>query len=1372
MSSLISANQVVTGQVQSLDSVRAHALPSDAMIFASATKVQPTNQNPGSYAIVESMGIGVTTTGSVPAVTQSPFADLYKEGSIYFNGAAGNYLSNTSTTFSVPTWSSTGMTVECWVNYTTFTNAGSPPALLGLMNSGTNNAFSFGANASGVLTAYYWNGSSGTTITSTGTLSANTWNHIVFCCSSTPTDTMYLNGVQVYSAAHTGTGSGSIYGLTIGQYSVNPTAYVADVRINFGTPLYTGSSFTVPSAPLSPAATGTTAFLLRAGQNSPTLQSGALTFDRGLRQFYNFGPQTYNMYTRGFTCVFNFQFNGSVPPYGYDRIFNAATSSSQTNCIQIFRDSTNAGIGFNFFLNGSQAFYLATPSTIAQNTPYVATVVYNPAAASGTASIWINGVQVASSTGLNSSIGSTDPTIMLYNTIGAGPGILGSAALNASINVLAVYNRTLSNVEIYNSYLALTETPLQVQNTTVEFGDVNGTPALSIAGDGRVNVTKLGQTSNVLPWPPAAMTGYVTSINGGTYVASASTEYGAGFEAWRAFDKVWVTTTNSSWAGITGYFTTAPYACAGTITTTDVNGTSYLGDWNQIQLPNPVLLSSYTIYPINQSGNQTQSPSKFVILGSRDGVNWTLVSSQSGISWTYGVAQTFSASATQSFNYYRLVSIQLSGVNAAQVANIAEIIYYGTADTAQALTVAQPVTLAYGAQSASLTGISNPGVYVPQDFSSSGLNIPAYVVSNTATVANTVAFSEFGPFAGEGSVYFPGGSRPVIAFPPGTSPNFTLSSTSVCTFEAWIYPTASAAAVIFSHASTTSLGYDYSLYIETSTKLGWYPLSGTAVYSTNNVNLNAWNHVAWTFSGGTVYLALNGVVNSGSMGTPPATSTYSLCIGNNSYTYFNGYIADLRIVSGLALYTTSFTPPTGPLQPIQGTTQAGVPYGTVLLLRNAPSPGRVLTQKFSGANSVGVNGAPSVLAFPPAAMTGYSTALSSGYGQGTYVASASNDSGQAAWYAFDKGTSYVWASGPNYSTSSPYGYTGSNVTVDVTSSSYSGEWCQIQMPSSIVLANYTVTAAANYNTQTAGKWWIFGSRDGNNWYLVDSRSGVTSTSAYQVMPFNVSSGQAFSYFRMVINQLQGYYTGYTNTNVPEWVLNGTIEGLNINPDGKVGVGVVSPSYNLDVAGQIATGGNPLPRCIAAGTGTFGANYLTVPAHTDKFFYDRTIPISLPTDANITIQIWGQSGYNQTGIAIDPFNGATNLFNTQSGGGSGQNQVYAMYPGNFVSVANDNTTQNPTWVVYSCYQTTTPGSYYWNYTLEFYNPATPSSYLGVVNGQSRGSCVLNTGPYSMSTLGNFCFYLNSSYKVTGFRILLASSTTTTFTSTYNYRVYVN
>jgi hypothetical protein len=38
--------------------------------------------------------------------------------------------------------------------------------------------------------------------------------------------------------------------------------------------------------------------------------------------------------------------------------------------------------------------------------------------------------------------------------------------------------------------------------------------------------------------------------------------------------------------------------------------------------------------------------------------------------------------------------------------------------------------------------------------------------------------------------------------------------------------------------------------------------------------------------------------------------------------------------------------------------------------------------------------------------------------------------------------------------------------------------------------------------------------------------------------------------------------------VREWTLNGQIEGLNINPDGKIGIGLANPSSALHVAGQV------------------------------------------------------------------------------------------------------------------------------------------------------------------------------------------------------------
>jgi hypothetical protein len=520
---------------------------------------------------------------------------------------------------------------------------------------------------------------------------------------------------------------------------------------------------------------------------------------------------------------------------------------------------------------------------------------------------------------------------------------------------------------------------------------------------------------------------------------------------------------------------------------------------------------------------------------------------------------------------------------------LAEWILNGTADTAQTLTVSQPVTLSYGAQTASLTGIANPGVYAPQDFSSSGLNIPAYVVSNTATTANTVAYSSFGPFAGEGSVYFPNGTGPYY----GTYINFP-SSAPVCfdwttldfTIELWFYPTAFSqgganAGGIFKRITWPVSTYQFEMTLSSSGVVQFYDgASGAAISPSGTATLNAWNHISACVSGSTAYASLNGVVGSASKGSFTYNSALGFVISsgiplNGSWSGVNGYISNFRVVRGIGLYTAAFTPPTTPLQPIQGTTQAGLPYGTVLLLRNAPAPGRVLTSKFGGANSAGPGGAAAVLGFPPAAMTTYATALSSGYGQGTYVASASTEyvgSANYAWYAFDKSTSTGWSCASGYyAAGTPATYTGTYTTVDVNGTSYSGEWLQIQMPSSTVLANYTIIGNTNTNNNPS-RFWIFGSRDGASWNLVDSRTGITWASPW-TQTFTVAASSAFTYYRISVNQIQNAGAGSgVNPVIMEWTLNGTIEGPNVTADGRLGLGVSNPVQALEVAGNMVVNG--------------------------------------------------------------------------------------------------------------------------------------------------------------------------------------------------------
>ena len=125
------------------------------------------------------------------------------------------------------------------------------------------------------------------------------------------------------------------------------------------------------------------------------------------------------------------------------------------------------------------------------------------------------------------------------------------------------------------------------------------------------------------------------------------------------------------------------------------------------------------------------------------------------------------------------------------------------------------------------------------------------------------------------------------------------------TVEAWIYPTASAHNILLPSATANSWAL-----ITYSNNLYWQQ-AGSNIFGAGTVNLNAWNHVAVSRSGGTLSGYVNGV------------SVYS---GANSYNYSGTptryigpgpggpvgsmYIDDVRLTKGTGRYTTGFTPPT------------------------------------------------------------------------------------------------------------------------------------------------------------------------------------------------------------------------------------------------------------------------------------------------------------------------------------------------------------------------------------------------------------------------------------------------------------------------------
>jgi len=79
--------------------------------------------------------------------------------------------------------------------------------------------------------------------------------------------------------------------------------------------------------------------------------------------------------------------------------------------------------------------------------------------------------------------------------------------------------------------------------------------------------------------------------------------------------------------------------------------------------------------------------------------------------------------------------------------------------------------------------------------------------------------------------------------------------------------------------------------------------------------LQEWVHIAATVNNGTARLFVNGILADTQAWATQSDNSYDLFIGQqgSSGEWFNGYVDELRIVKGLAVYTGPFTPPTAPL---------------------------------------------------------------------------------------------------------------------------------------------------------------------------------------------------------------------------------------------------------------------------------------------------------------------------------------------------------------------------------------------------------------------------------------------------------------------------
>jgi hypothetical protein len=190
------------------------------------------------------------------------------------------------------------------------------------------------------------------------------------------------------------------------------------------------------------------------------------------------------------------------------------------------------------------------------------------------------------------------------------------------------------------------------------------------------------------------------------------------------------------------------------------------------------------------------------------------------------------------------------------------------------------------------------------------------VTRNGNTTQGT--FSPFSP-AGWGG-YFDGTSDALVF---ASNDAFKLE-TGNFTVEMWIYPTAFTGS---NNGTLFNIGsYSNGLFIRvTSTVIQVYILNNERLSISRGtiITTDAWHHVALVRSGSTCTLYVNGssigtFTDSGSISPTDATIRIAVSAHNGTETHV-GYISNLRLVKGTALYTANFTPSTLPLTAVSGT---------------------------------------------------------------------------------------------------------------------------------------------------------------------------------------------------------------------------------------------------------------------------------------------------------------------------------------------------------------------------------------------------------------------------------------------------------------------
>ena len=381
------------------------------------------------------------------------------------------------------------------------------------------------------------------------------------------------------------------------------------------------------------------------------------------------------------------------------------------------------------------------------------------------------------------------------------------------------------------------------------------------------------------------------------------------------------------------------------------------------------------------------------------------------------------------------------------------------------------------------------------------------ITGSTTTYTITGAGATAWSFGSTGSALFNGSTQ---NFSVATNAAFDFASSSF-TIEAWVYLNATGTAQCiqstYPAAFAGTTGYEFltttSNFLQFDTFLTG--VNQTITATNQALTSGVWTHVAVVNDAGTYNLYVNGTQCTYTSNITQAVNSGGAAVtfGRSLYTSFqhplNGYMTNIRVVKGVAVYTGNFTVPTAPLLPTQssGTNISAITGTQTSLLLSTPS--NSLTTDYSVNNFTVTNtGTATANILSPFAVTSPGITFTSFTISMTAATAKTFAGGGATYPTLNQGGAGALT------------ISGNNSFADLTATT---------RPSTITFTISTTQTFTNFTLSgTAGNLVTINSSSAGTQASLSKTSGTVSVGFLSIRDSNATGGA-------------GWYAGTTSTNV-------------------------------------------------------------------------------------------------------------------------------------------------------------------------------------------------------------------------------------------------